>query len=389
MPYETQPCIYLDYQASTPVDTCVSDEMAPFAREFFGNPHSAEHHYGWESMNAVEKASERIAKSIGADSCEIIFTSGATESNNTAILGLARNASKGTRRRLLISAIEHKCVIAAADYLQKELGYKIEYVPVDREGLVVISELEKMIDDDVLLVSIMAVNNEIGTIQNIPEISRLTRYYGAIFHCDAAQAPTAIDVEKISKNVDLLSLSGHKMHGPKGIGVLYVSKAINNQIEPLIYGGGQQNGLRSGTLPTPLCVGMGKAAEFISSDYFKRMRDNVRALRNLFTERLLGLGWDITINGPSFERRHPANINIKFNGFSGNEILMSLQPKIAASSGSACSSGVTAVSHVLRAIGLSHVEAQSSIRFSLGVENTNEEIDLAVEYIDRVLKKLV
>lgn len=380
--------IYLDHQATTPVDSRVLAEMTPYFSESFGNPHSSDHTLGWETSRAVDDAAARVARLIGADADEIIFTSGATEANNLALLGLARRARGSMRRRVLVSAAEHKCVLAAGRALEEQLGLKVEHLPVDPEGFVESSTLEKSLDDDVLLVSIMAVNNEIGTIQDIEGLSKVARNYGAAFHCDAAQAPVAIDLNFFAEYVDMLSLSAHKMYGPKGIGIIYISRDLQSQIEPLIYGGGQQNGLRSGTVPVPLCVGMGTAADLLAGDAAEERRVDLRRRRDVFVEMLNGLAWPVAVNGPEGRTRHPGNANVRFTGFSAHDILSSLQPRLAASTGSACTSGVPEPSHVLRAIGLDIDEAESSIRFSLGFETSDEDIEEAVGLIDETLARL-
>ena len=269
--------IYADYQATTPADPRVLEKMAPYWRESFGNPHSNDHMVGWRAAEAVRESLTSVAMLIGADPDEIVFTSGATESNNLALLGLARRAP-ADRRRILVSAIEHKCVLAAAQALREHESFTVETIPVDREGFIDLDSLENMLDDTVLTASIMAVNNEVGTIQNIPAISGILGSRGILFHCDAAQAPCAMDVGNLAAHADLISLSGHKMYGPQGIGTLYIRRDLQPDIEPIIYGGGQQNGLRSGTLPLPLCVGMAAAARH-SPDNGKRQRaqQNFRA----------------------------------------------------------------------------------------------------------------
>ena len=380
--------LYLDHQATTPVDRRVLAEMAPYYRDWFGNPHSSSHRLGWESAQATEAAANHIATLIGADTDEIIFTSGATESNNLALLGLARSGANGKRRRILVSSIEHKSVLATGLVLGEQLGFSVEQIPVDREGFADTSALEDTLDERVLAVSIMAVNSEIGTIQDIRGISNIARSYGCLFHCDAAQAPVALDLSDIGKYVDMLSLSGHKMYGPKGIGAAYISRELQHRIEPLVYGGGQQNGLRSGTLPTPLCVGMGKAAEILADDDAKERRARLRCLRNRFVEMLTGLRWPTALNGPSGQARHPGNANIRFIGYSAHDILGALQPHVAASTGSACTSGIPEPSHVLQAIGLTSDETEASIRFSLGFDTSDEDIVEAVARVEGVLKRL-
>ncbi len=380
--------IYLDHQATTPVDPRVSAEMMPYFRDLFGNPHSSDHCLGWESSRALADAAARVAQLIGADADEIIFTSGATESNNFALLGLGRYEAHSKRRRILLSAIEHKCVLAAGRVLAEHYGFVVESIPVDSEGFVTLQALEATLDEDVLAVSVMAVNNEIGTIQDIKAISRLVRDCGALFHCDAVQAPVAMKVEGIGRRTDILCLSSHKMYGPKGIGIIYIERGLQDRFEPLIYGGGQQNGLRSGTVPVPLCVGMGAASSLLAGDTGEERRANLSRRRDMFVEKLKGLTWPVAVNGPGGQERHPGNANVRFTGFAADEILSALQPRLAASTGSACTSGIPEPSHVLRAIGLNPDEAESSIRFSLGFDTTDEDVEEAVGLIDDTLTKL-
>ncbi len=380
--------LYFDHQATTPVDARVVAAMTPYYAELFGNPHSSDHSLGWESASAVEKAAACVARLIGADADEITFTSGATESNNLALLGLGRRAAEGKRRRILVSAIEHKCVLAAARVLQEQFGFAVELIPVDDQGFVEMAALEEALDDDVLAVSIMAVNNEIGTIQDIGRISELVRSYGAVFHCDTAQAPLAINMKLMASQTDMLSLSAHKMYGPKGIGAIYISRELQDQIEPLIYGGGQQNGLRSGTVPVPLCVGMGMAADTFAATEAEEKRAQLCRRRDTFVEMLTRLPWPIALNGPQGQARHPGNANIRFAEFSAYDILSALQPHLAASTGSACTSGIPEPSHVLKAIGLSGEAAESSIRFSLGFGTTDADLEEAVRLITEALTRL-
>ena len=304
------------------------------------------------------------------------------------MLGLRRRATGGNRRRILVSSIEHKCVLAAGRVLEEQYGFAVEQIPVDHEGFVVIPALETALDTDVLAVSIMAVNNEIGTIQPIQEISRTVRGHGAIFQCDAVQAPVAINVAEISKNADIASFSSHKMYGPKGVGVVYISRDLQDRVEPLVYGGGQQNGLRSGTLPVPLCVGMGVAAKLLTGNDVEKKRESLRRRRDTFVERLSSLSCPMAVNGPSAAARHPGNANVRFQGFDAHDILAALQPRLAASTGSACTTGIPEPSHVLKAIGLDAAEAESSIRFSLGFGTSDDDVEDAVSLIEEVLAKL-
>ena len=375
--------IYADYQATTPVDARVLEKMLPFWSDSFGNPHSNDHIVGWKAAEAVRESLTAVAALIGADPDEIVFTSGATEANNLALFGLARRAP-ASRRRILVSAIEHKCVLAAAGALGEREGFTVETIPVDREGFIDLDVLDTMLDSSVLAVSIMAVNNEVGTIQDLSAIAGLLAGHGAIFHCDAAQASCGMDVSRLAEYADLISLSGHKIYGPQGIGALYVRRDLQNDVEPLIYGGGQQNGLRSGTVPVPLCVGMAAAAG-IGQTEGSRERPAVAEQRNLFVNLLSESGFPITINGPAWDRRHPGNANLRFDGFAAQDILGALQPGLAASAGAACTSGIPEPSHVLRAMGLSENEADSSIRFSFGRFTTEGEVHEAAGLVARVL----
>lgn len=362
--------------------------MEPYLSESFGNPHSVDHSIGWRAAQAVDEATNRVAKLIGADTNEIIFTSGATEANNLALLGLGRRAIKGKRRRILVSAIEHKSVLEIGQILRERLGYHVDTLPVDAEGFVDITALRNVLTDDVLIVSIMAVNNEIGTIQNIQELSKIIKPTGALFHCDAAQAPCATDLRNYSEFVDLLSLSGHKMYGPQGIGALFIRHDLHSHIEPLFYGGGQQQNIRSGTAPVALCVGMATAATLLSNNTGKEERILLRQRKEKFVDKLMSLPWSIFVNGPEGSRRHPGNANVRFDGFKAHDILGALQPHLASSTGSACTSGILESSHVLRAIGLTSCEAESSIRFSLGRGTTDTDLEDAVQLIDESLTRL-
>ena len=372
--------IYADYQATTPVDPRVLERMAPHWRDSFGNPHSIDHVIGWRAAESVREAATSVGALIGADADEIVFTSGATEGNNLALLGLARRAPAG-RRRLLVSAIEHKCVLAAARSLKEREGFVVETIPVDGDGFVRLDVLERMLDDTVLVAAVMAVNNEVGTIQDLPRIAGLLRRHGVLFHCDAAQAPCAMDTRELAAHADLVSLSSHKMYGPQGVGALYIRRDLREQVEPVLYGGGQQGGLRSGTTPVPLCVGMAAAAEIARSAEGACERERVAHLRDAFVGSLRCGDIPLIVNGPAANGRHPGNANLQFSGCNAQDVLGSLQPHLAASTGAACASGVPEPSHVLRALGLSEAEAVASIRFSFGRFTTDEEVEVAGELV--------
>ena len=379
--------IYADYQATTPVDPRVLKKMAPCWENSFGNPHSSDHVIGWRAEEAVREAAASVAALIGADADEVVFTSGATEANNLALLGLARRAPGG-RRRILVSAIEHKCVLGAARALSEREGITVETIAVDSEGFVDFDVLEERVDRDVLLLSLMAVNNEVGTIQDIPRIAKLLTPHGILFHCDAAQAPCGMEVGDLATHTDLISLSAHKMYGPQGIGALYVRRDLKESVEPLIYGGGQQEGLRSGTVPMPLCVGMATAAGIMADEKSIEERTRVAQQRDSFVHLLQAGNSPITVNGTIGPRRHPGNANIRFDGFHAQDILGVLQPRLAASTGAACASGIPEPSHVLRALGLSSTQSDSSIRFSFGRFTSYEDIEHAARLVAGALATL-
>jgi cysteine desulfurase len=371
--------IYLDYQASTPTHPQALARMLPYFSEHFANPHSNDHFLGWESTKATEKARLQVAKSIQADSDEIIFTSGASEANNLALKGMVNSLKKASKTKIIVSEIEHKCVLESV-YTLKDQGFNIHYLKPDQDGLISPDDLAKALDENTGLVSIMLVNNEIGTIQPIKTLAEITKKAGALFHTDAAQAPTFMEIDVKSFNVDFLSLSSHKVYGPKGIGALYIARDLQDFITPLIHGGGQENSLRSGTLPTPLCVGFGEAME-IASQSKKANAAKLKELSNLFVKQLEKHALQFEVNGIQGEKRHPGNLNLRFPGINNQSFLQSLQPFIAASTGSACNSGMEAPSYVLEAIGLSSDKASESIRFSFGLFQSDKEIYKALEFI--------
>lgn len=373
---------YLDNQATTPMDPRVLDAMLPFMTGKYGNPHSRSHAFGWEAEEMIEKARQSLATLIGANSKEIIFTSGATESNNLAIKGVA--AYNPEKRHIITTGTEHKCVLASCRHLEGE-GYSVTYLPVQTDGLISLKELENAIRPDTGIVSVMAVNNEIGVIQPIEEIGRLCRSKGVLFHTDAAQA-----VGKVPINVefiDLMSISGHKLYGPKGIGALYVRRRSPRvRLRPIIDGGGQERGLRSGTLPTPLVVGLGKAAE-IASQEMERDRQHIEGLSKKLYEGLMSKLPEVILNG-SFSKRYCGNLNLSFSCVEGESLLMALSNQIAISSGSACTSASLEPSYVLRAIGVDEELAHTSLRFGIGRFTTSEEIDAAIENVVKQVERL-
>jgi cysteine desulfurase len=378
--------IYLDNQASTPVDPRVLAAMMPYFFDAPGNPHSSEHAFGWAANAAVEAARSRLARVIGADDDEIVFTSGATESNNLAILGLAARAPSN-RRRILTSAIEHKSVLSAARSAAERLGCVTDLLPVDSHGVVRLDSLKEKLADDVLLVSVMGINNEVGSTQPLREISGLCRKVGALFHSDGAQALAAGQIDVGGLGLDMLSLSAHKIYGPKGIGVLYISRERRKAIEPLIYGGGQQDGLRAGTLPVLLCIGFGEAASLMTCTGADDERNRIARLRDRFVEQLAGIHPGTRLVGAVGSHRHPGNANVLFPGVDAADLIGRLQPRVAASTGAACTSGITEPSHVLVAMGLSPQEAESCIRFSFGRFSTVDDVEVAVAAIAEALSR--
>ena len=380
--------IYLDHQATTPVDPAVLEAMLPYFTQRFGNPHSADHAVGWDAAKAVETATQQVATLIGADADEIVFVSGATEANNLALKGLIDHPARKTRNRILVLCIDHKSVLASARDLRDRHGFTLQEIPVTSTGVIDMDAFESMLGDDVLVASIGLVNGEIGSIQPLEQIAALTRKHGVLLHTDAAQAPVAMDLKHTSQLVDLLSLSAHKMYGPQGIGALFVERSLQRHMRPLIFGGGQQNNLRSGTVPLPLCVGMGAATQVWTAEAATRTRSNLRHLRDQLAAKAGLIDTQIRLNGPSLDNRHPGNLNLAFSGFNADEILASLQPKLSASIGSACTSGHAEPSHVLTALGIKSPELKSCIRFSVGTQTTIEEIEAAATAIDQSMRHL-
>jgi cysteine desulfurase len=375
--------IYLDYQATTPTDPRVVEAMLPYFTEKFGNPHSVHHAYGWEAEAAVEEARAQLAALIGAEPREIVFTSGATESNNLAIKGAAR-FHRAAKPHVISCVTEHKCVLEALKRIEGE-GTRVTLLPVDGNGLIDLGELEAALGEDTALVSIMAANNEIGVIQPVAEIGALCRAHGAYFHSDAAQAVGKIPIDVGAMKIDLLSISGHKFYGPKGIGALYVRRRPRVRITVQMDGGGQERGFRSGTLSPALCVGLGEAAAIAAAE----MDEEATRLSGLSRRLLEGLNArlnGVVLNGDA-ARRLPGNLNLSFAGLEG-EALIEAMPGLAVSSGSACSSAAIEPSYVLRAIGLGDEMAQASVRIGVGRFTGEADIDRAIEEIVAAVKSL-
>ncbi len=381
----TRDGIYMDYQATTPADPRVVEAMQPYWSVMYGNPHSADHTFGWSADAAVETARGHIAALIGADPDEIVFTSGATEANNLAVLGIAR-ASPVTRKRIVVSAIEHKCVLAAARAAADE-GFEVTTVTVGSDGIVDPRAIAGVLNDRVALVSVMAVNNEIGTVQPLSEIAALCTAVGAVFHTDAAQALNALPIDVAALGVDLMSLSAHKAYGPKGMGALFVRRGLRVRPKPIIHGGGQEGGLRSRTLPTPLCVGFGEACRILASQRDGDVQ-HMRVLHDRFLAELLKSVPGLKVNGDQASR-HPGNLNLLFPSIDAPLLLQHLHPNVAASTGSACTSGQPEPSHVLRAIGLSSEDANASIRFGFGRFTTQDEVDYAAAIVSTAWEAIV
>src|SRR6266550_3344178 len=376
--------IYMDNHATTPVDPSVMEAMIPYFTDKFGNAASRSHAYGWESEAAVDTAREQIARPIGASPREIVFTSGATESDNLAIKGVADSYSqKGNH--IVTCVTEHKAVLDSCKVLERR-GYQITYLPVNSDGLIDIQRLEDALTDKTILISIMAANNEIGTIQPVKEIGRLAKEKGILFHTDATQAFGKIPLNVDEMGIDLLSLTAHKMYGPKGIGALYVRSAKPRvKVTPMIDGGGHERGMRSGTLNVPGIVGLGRACELAKKE-MSTEGERLTALRERLKTGIFEQLDDVRINGDAVMRL-PGNLNLSFAYVEGESLMMGLK-EIAVSTGSACTSASLEPSYVLKAIGLEDTLAHASIRFVLGRFNTVDEIDYAVQRVSEEVRRL-
>jgi cysteine desulfurase len=376
--------IYLDNHATTQVDPRVLNAMLPWFTEHFGNAASRNHVFGWQAEEAVEKARKQIADLIGANAKEVIFTSGATESNNLAIKGVAEMyAEKGNH--IITAATEHKAVLDTCKHLEKQ-GRRVTYLPVQGDGLVDLDMLRDAITDKTVLVSIMYANNEIGVIQPVAEIGKICRERGVLFHTDGVQAAGKVPVNVLKDNIDLMSITAHKMYGPKGVGALYVRrKSPRVQVTAQMDGGGHERGMRSGTLNVPGIAGFGEAAA-ISQREMPEESARLRRMRDFLKDRLMGEIDETYING-SWEHRLPHNLNISFAYVEGESLLMGIND-IAVSSGSACTSATLEPSYVLKALGMGDDLAHSSIRFGIGRFNTQEEVEYAADKLIQVVKKL-
>ena len=367
--------VYLDYQATTPVDPRVLEQMLPYFTEQYGNPASVSHAYGWAAESAVKQAREQLAQAIGADPSEIIFTSGATEANNLAIKGVAE-AYLGKGRHLITVETEHRAILDPCTYLEG-LGFEVTRLPVEPDGRLDLDRLNTVIRSDTVLVSVMAANNEIGVLQPLEAIGKLCHDRQVLFHTDAAQGIGKIPLDVQRQNIDLLSLTAHKIYGPKGIGALYIRRRDPRvQLATQLHGGGQERGWRSGTLPVPQIVGFGAAIVLAMAD-LNRENDRLRDLRDRLWLSLQTID-GIYLNGHP-EQRLSGNLNVSFDGVNGQALLLALQSDIAVSSGSACTMAKVEPSHVLQALGRSREQVLASLRFGLGRFTTPEEIEYAAE----------
>lgn len=375
--------IFMDYQSTTPVDPRVLEKMLPYFTQKFGNPHSRSHAYGWEAEEACELARTNVARLINADAKEIIFTSGATESNNIALKAVGA-FYKAKKNHIITVVTEHKCVLDSARHMEMD-GFEVTYLPVQKNGLIDLEVLKAAIKPTTLMVSVMAVNNELGVIQPLAEIGKITREHGVFFHTDAAQAFGKIPLDVEAMNIDLMSISGHKIYAPKGIGALYVRRRPRIRLESLFSGGGQERGMRSGTLPTPLVVGLGEAAR-IAGVEMQEENARIRYLSNKFLKAVMDDVPDVYLNGDR-EQRIPGCINLSFAYIEGESMIMAIK-NIACSSGSACTSASLEPSYVLRSIGVGEELAHTSIRFGIGRFTTEAEIDEAIKIVSGSIEKL-
>ena len=370
--------IYLDNQSTTPVDPLVLEAMLPHFTQNYGNPHADEHIFGWRAFSALENARFETADLIGAEKSNITFTSGATESVSLAIQGLARPSRDREREKIITFASEHACVLENCGQMER-LGYKVEVLPVESNGIVDLDLLEKRLDDGTLLVSIMLANNEIGVIQPVGEIAKMCRKVGCLVHTDATQAVGKIPIDVNALDVDMLSASAHKLYGPKGIGLLFLRDGMESRLHPLTYGGGQERGLRPGTVPMPLVVGFGEAAR-LAGESMTDENERITGLRDLLLNRLRESVPGLLVVG-SLEHRLAGNLSLIFPNVSGNSLVEALGDRLAMSTGSSCSSVHFEPSHVIKALGISDGLAGAALRISIGRFNTEEEIRRASDLL--------
>lgn len=375
--------VYLDYQATTPIDPRVLESMMPYFQNEFGNPHSRSHSYGWNAEQAVEKARAQVANLIHANSKEIIFTSGATESNSLALTGLAEFYGE-EKKHIITVETEHKCVLDTCRHLEDK-GFKVTYLPVQKNGIIDLTALENAITEETLVISVMAVNNETGVIQPLEQIGKICRDKGVFFHSDIAQGFGKIEIDVEKCNIDLASISGHKIYGPKGVGALFVRRRPRVRLSPLIHGGGQERGMRSGTLPTPLIVGLGTAAEIASQEMTKDQVHVAKLFDKFYHEIVTNIP-EVFVNG-DMTQRHKGNLNISFAYIEGESMILAIKD-LAVSSGSACTSASLEPSYVLKALGVSEDMAHTSIRFGFGRFTTEEEVNFAIELIKEKIDNL-
>jgi cysteine desulfurase len=375
--------IYLDYSATTPVDPRVAEKMIPYLTEFFGNPASRSHAFGWKAEAAVEEARAHVAALIGADPKEIIWTSGATEGNNLALKGAA-NFYKTKGKHIVTQKTEHKAVLDTVRELERQ-GFEATYLDVETNGIISLEKLRAAIRPDTILVSIMMVNNEIGVIQPVWEIGEICRAKGIVFHVDAVQGAGRVEIDLAKLKADLLTITAHKIYGPKGIGALYVRRRPRVRLEALISGGGQERGMRSGTLPTPLCVGLGEACRIAEAEMGAEA-ERLHALRDRLLNRITEQLPEVYVNG-DLEHRIPGNLNISFAYVEGEGLMMGIKD-LAVSSGSACTSASLEPSYVLRALGVEEELAHTSLRIGLGRFSTDAEVDYAADRIVGEVRRL-
>jgi cysteine desulfurase len=375
--------VYLDHSATTPVDQEVAALMMTYYTEKYGNPSSV-HSFGREAKQALEEARSQVAELIGATPAEVTFTSGGTEADNLAIIGSAE-ALRKKGKHIITSCIEHHAVLETCEYLEKN-GFDLTVIPVDEEGILSVEDVQKAIRPDTILISVMHANNEVGSIQPIAEIGKLAKEHGITFHVDAVQSLGKLPIDVNEMNVDLLTVSSHKIYGPKGVGALYVRKGV--RVVPLAHGGGQEKKRRSGTENTPGIIGFGKACQLAGQRMAEDAKHHTK-LRDKLMNGILQSIDHVKVNGPLGEKRLPNNVNVSIRFVEGESLLLSLDMLgIAASSGSACTSGSLDPSHVLLAMGLVHEVAHGSLRFTLGRQNTEEEIDYVLEQLPKIVERL-